>query len=260
MSNPRVTRVRRFNYTGRKKILREDIEIRLLSENDDVPVINAILDLQAYEFPIDADVFLEPQRKTRFMRIPLGPIQGTVVSNGIVLDEFDNAEDLQFRVKIVARMEGRLLGFADQIKPASRDDAQDASKPGIFPVVSTDLTSAGVLWQLEYSDQDVVLQIEQELGNKEQVVRSLFFRGFILPEAFRQILLAATREWGGELSDTEEFSTRWILFASHLGAGIPEAGPKSPDDVWIQESVRLLTRRINVRDRILEEFDPGAWK
>lgn len=252
--------MRRFNYTDRKKILREDVRVRLHGDFHEKPTVDVAVDLKDYEFPAAGKVFLEPQWKTRFMRIPLGHVENSVRLNGVELVEFDDAEGLAFRVKVVDENQGKLLGIAENIRPHNKDDQPDENQKSILPVSSVDLSSQGVLWRIEYLGQEAVLQVEKELGSREQVVRSLLFRGFILPAAMRQILSRIiAEEWDEELSDMQDLSTRWLLFTRQIGAGLPDKQADDNDD-WLDDAVRILGNRIGVRQQIIDEYDSGVWK
>jgi hypothetical protein len=253
--------MKRFNYTGRKKILRDDVKIRLHGGFNDTPIVDAALDFKDYGFPPECSIFLEPQSKTRFMRIELGEVANSVRRNGIKLTEFDDAIDIDFRVKVVDPSKGLLLGIAENVRAYSKDDQLNDNQESILPVSSVDLSSHGVLWRVVQDDQRAVLEIERELGSRDQVVRSLTFRAFILPAAMRQILvklLSDDQAWDSELSDPQELSTRWLLFTRQIGAGVPE---KDMDNVeWIDNAVRILASRIGVRQEAILASVEGAWR
>lgn len=253
--------MKRFNYTGRKKILREDVKVRLNGNFTEKPVIDVSISLRGYHFPTDSKVYIEPQSKTRFMRIDLGEVSQVIRRNQIPLDGFDDAEELDFRLKVVEESKGILLGLVENIKPYDKDDKLDPNQQSILPVVSTDLSSDGVLWKVEFSDQKAVLQIERELGSKDQVVRSLMFKGFVLPAAMRQILVkvVADSDWDETLSEPEELATKWLTFCEQLGAGLPNKEDES-HEAWIDGAVRVLAKRIGVRHKIIDDFSAGAWK
>ncbi|VXC60194.1 conserved hypothetical protein [Burkholderia sp. 8Y] len=252
--------MKRFNYTGRKKILRDDVKIRLQGSFNQTPMVDAALNLSDYEFPPKSCIFLEPQSKTRFMRIELGEVASSVRRNGIELTEFDDAIDLDFRVKVVDTSKGLLLGIAENVRAYSKDDQLNDNQKSILPVSSVDLSSHGVLWRVVQDDVKAVLEIERELGSRDQVVRSLMFRAFVLPAAMRQILvqLLSDDAWDSEFSDPHELSTRWLLFARQIGAGVPE---KETDKVeWIDNAVRILASRIGVRQEAIMASVEGAWR
>lgn len=252
--------MKRFNYTGRKKILRDDVKIRLHGNFNDTPIVDAAINLSDYGFPPECSVFLEPQRKTRFMRIELGQVASSVRRNSIQLTEFDDALGLDFRVKVVDTSKGLLLGVAENVRPYNKDDQLDDNQRSILPVSSVDLSSHGVLWRVVQDDQKVVLEVERELGSREQVVRSLTFRAFILPAAMRQILVKLLSDdgWDPDLSDPQELSTRWLLFTRQIGAGVPEKDAENEE--WIDDAVRILVSRIGVRQEAIQASSEGAWR
>ena len=254
--------MKRFNYTGRKKILRGDVKIRLQGDFNDKPIVDVAINLSDYGFPQGNSVFLEPQRKTRFMRIELGKVANSIRSNSIKLTEFDDALDIDFRVKVVDASQGMLLGIAENIKPYSKDDQLDKNQQSILPVSSVDLSSYGVLWRISQDDQKAVLEIERELGSRDQVVRSLMFRAFIWPAAMRQILerVLSGNDWDPELSDPQDLSTRWLLFTRQIGAGMPELKAADRNEEWIDTAVRILTSKIGVRQEAIEASAEGTWK
>jgi hypothetical protein len=252
--------MKRFNYTGRKKILRDDISIRLRGEFSEKPVVDVSVELADYKLSSESTVFLEGQSKTRFSREVLGKVSSSVRKNAITLKEFDDADGLSFRIKVVDESGGLMEAIAENIKPHDKENKPDQNHKSILPVASADLSSYGVLWRVNYIDQSATLQIEQGLGSKDQVVRSLLFRGFILPAAMRQILAKiVSSEWDTELSDPDDLSTRWLLFAKQLGAGTPDENAEDHED-WLDDTVRLISSRINVRNQIIGEFDSGVWK
>ncbi|MDA6067719.1 hypothetical protein OH214_11290 [Idiomarina abyssalis] len=253
--------MKRFNFTGRKKILRDDISIRLRGKFDEKPIVDVSVDLADYHLSGESTVFLEGQQsKTRFLREALGKVSPSVRKNAIALEEFDDAEGLSFKIKVVDERSGLLEAIAENIKPHDKDNKPDQNHKSILPVVSADLSSYRVLWRVDYDDQQATLQVEQELGSKDQVVRSLWFRGFILPAAMRQILAKiVSGGWDPELSDPDELSTRWLMLAKQIGAGVPDENADDHEE-WLDDSVRLISNRIDVRNQIIEEFDSGVWK
>lgn len=253
--------MKRFNYTGRKKILHEDVKIRLQGNFNDSPIIDVAINLGDYGFPQGSSVFLEPQRKTRFMRIELGEVANSVRRNSIELTEFDDALEIDFRVKVVDASKGVLLGIAENVRPYNKDNQLDDNQQSILPVSSVDLSSHGVLWRIVQDDQRAVLEIERELGSRDQVVRSLTFRAFILPAAMRQILVKVLSDdqiWDSDLSDPQELSTRWLLFTRQIGAGMPERD--ADNEEWIDTAVRIIANRIGVRQEAIEASAEGGLK
>jgi len=246
--------MRKFNYTGRKRIRQRHVSIRLQGEPDVPPIIDVDINLEAYEFPAEAHVVLEAQRKTRFMKENLGPIKSHIRRYHLPLPGFDDAMQLVLRIKVVNLTTGKLLGVANRLSLQNKDGRIDKNQASILPVASADLSGTGVLWRIDYSGGGPVLQVERELGPHDTVTRTTFFKAFILPAAMKDILrYYLSHEVPEDLSDTEDFAVRWIIFAEKIGAGPLDSNEEDREE-WIDRAVRNLARQINARETAIKEF------
>jgi len=252
--------VRRFNFTGRKKILRSDVDIHLRQNSKGINVFDVSIDLIDYEFPPEAIIYLEPQRQVRLMRIELGIVKdtlnGTLKKFGLELLEFEDIEGLNFRIKVVEKETGLLYGNAEQIKVRNESDKNAPKQRSILPVRSMDLSGTGEFWRIDMDDNEAILEVDISLGSREQVVRHPVFKGLILPSAMRLILtkILNDNDWDAELSDPNDFETMWLTFAKEIGAGQPTIGEQLANQLWLDDAVRIITNRINVRDEVIEFF------
>jgi hypothetical protein len=249
--------MRTFNFTGKKKILREDITIRLQNGHQKNLVVDITLDFSDYDFPAD-DVHVAVEAyypaSATTMRFNLGELKKVVTYHNIALSEFEEIEDVKFRLKVIKEPTGMILGLANGIKVTDASELQNAKQKNILPVRSIDLSDYGVLWRVRIDEQDAVLEVEKELGHREQVVKSLTFKGFILPAAMHQILSKIVSSgWDPELGDPDEMSTKWLIFAKTMGADMPI--PDVDNEEWLDETVKLLTNRIGVRKQLLERLE-----
>ena len=64
---------RTFNYTGRRKIARKDVGIRLRQDNG-IWVFDAELHLADYHFPRNAEMWVEAHRQNLWMQWPCGTV------------------------------------------------------------------------------------------------------------------------------------------------------------------------------------------
>ena len=64
--------IRKFNYTGRKKIKRNHIQIDILRDSDDHRLFNASLHLSDMELPANAHVYVEAYHRTAYQRFSFG--------------------------------------------------------------------------------------------------------------------------------------------------------------------------------------------
>jgi len=100
------------------------------------------------------------------------------------------------------------------------------------------------------------LVVDSALGSKDQVVRSLVFKGLVLPAALQQILskILTDNDWDEELSDINESSSRWLKFCEIIGKEQPEKGLDDYGD-WIDDVIRLVVKKINARANLLDNFE-----
>lgn len=253
--------MKRFNYTGRKRIHHSDIDLSLVPISGGSPKFDIKVDLEGYDLPSDAHVHVEAaSSQTRWMRFSIGNAAEKIESCGLVLEEFDDIDDLKFKLKVVEPDTGKLLALGDRIRPLKKGDEDAPSTTSILPVKSCDLSSYSVLWRVSY-DADVTLQVEKELGSKDTVVRSHVFKALILPAALKEILLKmdVDRSWDAELQDMSDWPTRWVMFAKQLGAAMPDNSSEADNSEWMDDVVTRFMHRLNVRKSFIGEFERRVW-
>jgi len=112
--------IRRFNYTGRKRILREDVPISLTGSK---PIWGFDIDLTritSYEFPPSARIYVEAYEQASYMRFDFGSVEkiAPVSKDARVLSEFEGSDGVRFRIKVVdASLDAKVLAEADGILP-----------------------------------------------------------------------------------------------------------------------------------------------
>lgn len=247
---------RTFNYTGRRKILREHVTIRIV-EKDGSLGFTADLRLESLDFPADAYVFVEAYRgiSAQWKRFDFGRV-GLIDSKDVrPLDEFVRPEGILFRVKVTAAGEhrGRLLGEADGIRP-ERPDNSKAHASELIEIVSKDL--GGEPWRLEFPDSGTgvpVLCLNERLDHWQSLARDPEFREWTAASVMRQILtwiLMISNDVGDDDEEDDEISTdwrqKWLKFAESLPEVGEHPGPLIPgEDIsdrselteWIDKAV-----------------------
>jgi hypothetical protein len=122
---------RTFNYTGRKKIERRDVSVTIREERATL-LFDAELRLAAYQFPRNAEVWLEAHRQNLWMQFAWGTVSTLRVPADRKLAEFDVSDGILFRVRVVqpqGQEHHKLLGETDGIH---------------FIKVASQLTAAGL--------------------------------------------------------------------------------------------------------------------
>src|SRR5262249_34078076 len=93
---------RRINSTGRKRIMREKVDIRLEPPTPDKPLsAAATLNLDGLGFPSDAAVVLEAYQRSLGMRFDCGTIGAISVPKILHLNEIDRSGTVLFRLKVI---------------------------------------------------------------------------------------------------------------------------------------------------------------
>ncbi len=226
--------IRRFNYTGRQRILREHARITVNVPAQGLPTFTADMELANYHLPATAQVYIEAYRHTSLMRFDWGTIAECRGRNGAELAEFGTAEGVKFRVKVVeppgAHSNGRpaqLLAIADRLSPRRVVDSVEQAV-SLLPVDFADIDE---VWRLQFDQDDSegpILQVNRRLVNDRQaLVRSEQFATLVLPQVFRQVLEHAVLvAEGGETDDSDDWRIPWLAMARRL----PGVGPLPPID------------------------------
>jgi len=233
--------IRRFNYTGRKKILRDDVPFALTGAK---PVwgFNADLGgLGEYELPHDARIYVEAYEQASYMRFDFG-IVGAISAPPIdarLLTEFEGSDGVRFRVKVVdASPQAKLLAEADGILPLSPEES-DQNKLPLLPVRHHDLGQE--IWRIDFEDgtqNRPTLLISEQIPDRIAFVRSSAFTAMAWPSLFREILvriLVIDRHY--ELDDSDDWRCMWLQFARTLIPGT--SLPKDTDAAyaWIDDTI-----------------------
>lgn len=240
--------IRRMNYTGRKKIKREDVKILLHVLPDGGLTFDAELRLKDYKLPADALVFVEAYRQTIWMRFPYGTAGAIVPLPGRRLSEFGSPEGILFRVRItsVGDREGVMLAEADKVSARLPEDVEEDRLP-LLPVKPADLGS--LVWRVDFTD-DPILLVNRNLDWRA-VTTSPAFKSLACPAAMRELLVRILKvEEHTDSEDEDDWKSKWLRFAQTLpGMSEPEDNNDGYDD-WIDAAVEALARV----QRLMDQF------
>lgn len=223
---------RRFNYTNRQRIRREDAAIRLRRENGRLR-FDADLKLGSYIFgPVESKprVYVEAYRgpSAQWKRFDFGAVDTCRAPSDCTLDEFGVPEGILFRIKVTAtggEGEGRLLAAADAIRPRLPDEKDDHMQPLIQHMAADDIGDE--LWRVDFSGQLPLLKVNERVpGGVEQFLLDPIHRAAITPAVMRSVLtriLLIERDRGDE-EDELDWRAMWLRFAAdRCAAAAPEA-------------------------------------
>ncbi|MDI6720649.1 MAG: hypothetical protein QMD46_13680 [Methanomicrobiales archaeon] len=212
--------IRRFNYTGRFKLERRRIQIRLIPENNKPPSFSANIDLNGLNLPETARVYIEAYDKNSYMRFGYGSVAHIAeppVSDRI-LSELQSTDAISFRIKVVdeSGKHGKILAIADRIV-TRRQDEKPVSRENLLYVRYADIGDE--IWNLDLSDFRPVLQLNNRIeGIGEMARNEPFFFSLVYPAVVKliliQILIVDEHEF--DEIDTEDWRNLWLKFINDL--------------------------------------------
>jgi len=242
--------IRRFNYTGRKRLLRNNTRI-FLQEGDGRLTFDADLQLDGYELPKDGLVFVEAYRQTSWMRFPFGTVAALTKPEDRFLTEFDSADEVRFRVRVTSPDSPRalLLAEAGQIT-LRRPEVREVKRAPLLPVRGADIGDE--IWRVDFTHEPELL-INSSVGDWKAVARNRAFISLVYPAVFREILSRILRvEEHRDVEDTQDWRSNWLRFATAL-PGVASNMPSEDDseiDEWVADAAKAFCRQ----HRILEQF------
>lgn len=250
--------IRRFNYTGRRRIPRSRVRIRIA---DDGPRrrFDAELALEGLGIAEDARVFVEAYFRATYRRFDFGTVSAPSAPSARWLDGIPVRKPL-FRVKAVSVADGvaRILAAADKVVPEDGDRGDDA-RQSLLPVDYEDLGDR--IWALDFDSDWPRLCLNKRFGGIREAARSgLEFLTLVYPDVFRAILERALQEDRFDPDcDDDDWGTLWLRFACrNLGRPRPPLEPGGERDDWIEEAVNAFCARSRVPssfERLLAERD-----
>lgn len=230
----------RINSTGRKRIHREHVRIRLNEAGgSQPPSFTADIRLPA-DLKLDpsAKIYVEPYVKSSSMRFDFGTVGQMTPPVNCVLSDIDAGATVLFRVKVVDETDevGRILASANGIRP--QDDADGDDRRPLLPVRSANLGEE--IWQLEIDrEAGPTLVVNNRVPELiETLKRDVFLQGVVYPEVVRRLvqeIFCADNEY----EEDEDWVMDWkAWFAAQLGREITDG---EADDL---DAVKLLADEV----------------
>lgn len=238
--------IRRFNYTGRRKIPRSRVRI-LINDEDDRRRFDAEVALDGLDLPPKALLFLEAYHRTAFRRFAFGTVGDPRVPRDRWLDGMPVRKPL-FRVKAVLMQKGigRIVAAADRVVPQESGRDEDA-RESLLPVDYEDLGDR--IWALDLDSDWPRLLLNQRFEGIREAARSgPELLTLVYPEVFRAVLARALDEDRFDPdADDDDWGTLWLRFACReLGRPRPPARRDAASVEWIEETVNAFCARSQV--------------
>jgi hypothetical protein len=248
--------IRKFNFTGRKKIKRSLVRVDLRRDEQGVRCFDIALHLEEMALPADAHLYVEAYHRTAYQRFDCGTVSDPRIPQDRRLLRFSEAMRPLFRVKVVDRSSGlgRILAALDKVRAQSVDDLPLGSQSLLF-VEYDDLGSA--IWQLDLDGDWPVLKLNRNADEISLVASSdKRFLPLVYPEVFRQILVRVllVDEHSDPYCD-DDWPSLWLQLASRLpGMGAPPDRGRADQGGWIDKAVEAFSGNY----KMLEMFNQSV--
>ena len=249
--------IRRFNYTGRKRIDRSRVEIRLAGDGHGVPTFDAALALTDLGLAGHARVYVEAYYRSSWMRFPWGTVSEVRVPESRRLTDVDHVPTVYFRVLVVDEtgQRGRILASIDGVR-ATRHGEEPGRRESILPVNPTDLGDQ--IWRLHFGDEPV-LEVNNRIPDiLSRVQHDPAFLALVYPAVVREVLLQAVLVETLPDAEPPGWQGQWLQFARSVHPGEPPSlDPEQLQDSreavqeWIDDVVASFSRKLDVLQRYL---------
>jgi len=251
--------IRKFNYTGRKKLQRQRIDISII---DDKPYksFTVNLDLKDMGLSDDAKVYVEPYYKSSFMRFAFGTVANPQVPENTVLTDIPSTSIIRFRVKVVDETKklGRIIRLADKIKPKNLEET--GNRMSILHI-DWDQDLDQQIYRVTFPDNDFPrLEINKRIENAKELIKSdQTFRSLIFPVAVRLVAekIAITSEDFDE--EDSSWQSMWLKFIKntlHVNIDL-EFSEDSEEEIgyWVEEVVSSFCRKNKSRTKFEQQLN-----
>lgn len=212
--------IRNFNYTNRKRILRDNVSFEWIDGKEEEPAsFKAKIDLHsAGLLRPDGQVWVEAYSGPIVSRYYFGTVEHRVDPEDTHLSGFPRGLKPFFKVKVVDPDDPRkrLLAFADRIAPAQREEIE-SGRQSILPVEYVDLGQQ--IWNLRMDESlDPVLQLNSTITDPvgiSTLAKTPEFVALVYPAVIRQILAQLLLE---NDDPTIAADHDWLKFGSGLSS------------------------------------------
>lgn len=236
---------RHMNWTGRKRIGLEHIEIRLFDATKTEPrrFEAQFPGLAVLGLDDGARIVVEPYVKASSMRFEFGTIRDQEAPANTGLTDIDAAGAVMFRVRIVDTVivPGRVLANAERIQ--ARDEGESSNdRKCLLPLKEADLGEA--VWELELTrGQGPYLVINKRIPQIAVKMKTdPLLQGAVFPIALEKIVTAIVcdTEFTDELPWVEQW-TSWI--EELVGMRVPDGDDDEENIQFVTDVVGTFVRR-----------------
>lgn len=240
-----------LNFTGRKKITQERIEIDIEETNDDFKLRGKV-DLSGLNLD-PGRLVIELYRQQYRVR------ESVIATDGIVTFEQSFPSNplvsaLLAEVKVVSSNpadDNKILALAKQIRPNLIGDTGGFRK-GLLPFTPKD-DMGQVLWVTDLSEGPVVF-INKDIQGWKTFCRQPLFQSLVMPEVSRDIAAWIWEESEGNLEPEDgTLLQQWIAVFSSFGADLSiykKDGENPSKEGWVSTAVSNFSSKFQFLSKL----------
>ena len=233
----------RFNYTGRKKIMRESVSVTLNEQSNGKVAPDININLAKYDLPSGAPVFLEFYSSGFLRRDQYGTCEDPVRRLPSQFSSTTQTSELKVRLKVLDPEPGshKILALMKGARPEDESQSSAPARESLLALRAADLR--GQVWRVVPStgrDEHPELLIDRRLGDYQTLATTDWFQAMVMPAALEHILtdIIVIQEFSS--SDEDSIWSGWLRFALYYSPvkEIPEINPE--DDSTRQAAVQWI--------------------
>lgn len=202
--------IRRYNFTARIELKNSNVSIRTYRKDKQL-FFDASINLQDYNLPENAKVFVEPYYRNSYLRFYFGTVNNLKPPKNRSLSGLNVNSNILFRVKIVddSGIDGLIIGHLKSLIPENEGEESENR----LPLLYTEFKNINEEPWRVIVNPFPTLEINNKIIDVEsRLVNDPVFNSLIIPAAFRSILIELLKQDNPFDIDTEHWSGRWVIF------------------------------------------------
>ena len=247
---------RTFNYTGRKKILQNEVRINF---DEETPRFDAKLTINndEHDLPSDAEVYVEATAKQTKQRFSFGTVSKITPPDNLKLDKLDISGIPKFRILIVDATSElcKILAAGKGFK--SEEYIRD-TRDHLLPTIARDLGS--LCWRVDFSNDEAVLILNKEIPNViEKISQDPLYQALILPAALTLILNEYFLKKGAVDNRDEPGVEKWLTFINQMMREDKDPFEMSDEEIeeWLKHVISEFTNQHQFASKLIEAVNKG---
>lgn len=247
--------IRRFNYTGRRRLTADDVEIKLHDSAEPLSFEITKLSLRRHDLEDSALIYVEAYRQTSWMRFPVGTVAQPHYAGLKALSEFDSPYGILFRVKVTsASPSGLLLAERDHIIPQTTQGPRESLLP-----VRPDPSLEHEVFRVDFSDSPVLL-VNGKLTRWQEITTDPVFASLAYPNVLRTILTRILCVEKHTDMEDDDWQSQWLRFArNHPNVGeLPQSESQLELEEWVDQAVDAFCKGLQLFSKFSQHWDEGV--